>query len=410
MKIHNRFAFNCKTQPTNITNFEGKPLMAYNPEVKGYADALKCWEKLRFAKYLDVHDDKFCPHYKEIRAKNYSFLDELKTYWDKSEFIRNFCEFTKFPNLKASSDNIRSTFDKCVTDISRTLNSSTSGVPYKVLDWGYDPTCSLGLNKSFPGSDLDKGYIILEGNHSYKSDSQIIGEFSGKLWDNLDQRIVSLNHPDTFPSIYTKRQVSSQLRELDEIADKVIRNKILNCGWEGVKKSWFLGPFAPAVSMVKMIEAFDNEFVKPYNTTNPYDAANFNRAVAKEISSSTEREKAKNFAFFIETVRANLERDSYGKYDSIFSEIKESTFANKSNVTQIEAWQNKINGGYMKSKLRNREQLQSDFYKMDMDTKYELVKEIIKYSSDDNSGRFSKYFKNDDDIANRYEPLLEALK
>ena len=63
----------------------------------------------------------------------------------------------------------------------------------------------------------------------------------------------------------------------------------------------------------------------------------------------------------------------------------------------------------MKSKLRNREALESDFYKMTTDTNYDLIKDV-KYATDDQSDKFSKYFKNDDDIANRYEKLLNSLK
>ena len=47
---------------------------------------------------------------------------------------------------------------------------------------------------------------------------------------------------------------------------------------------------------------------------------------------------------------------------------------------------------------------------VETDKKYELIKEIIKYSSNDQGYRFSEYFKNDDDIANRYDRLLAALK
>ena len=109
-------------------------------------------------------------------------------------------------------------------------------------------------------------------------------------------------------------------------------------------------------------------------------------------------------------VKANLVRNPSLKNDSIFTAIKISPFVKNSNVTQVEAWLNKINGGYMKSKLRNRMALESDFYSMSTDTKYDLIKDVIKYCTDDQSSRFSKYFKNDDDIANRYEKLLQSLR
>ena len=64
----------------------------------------------------------------------------------------------------------------------------------------------------------------------------------------------------------------------------------------------------------------------------------------------------------------------------------------------------------MKTKLRNRMQLEKDFYKMTINDKYDLIKDVIKSSSNDQCDeRFSHLFKNDDDIANRYKPLLDKL-
>ena len=56
------------------------------------------------------------------------------------------------------------------------------------------------------------------------------------------------------------------------------------------------------------------------------------------------------------------------------------------------------------------EQLEKEFSSMSTETKYDLVKDVIKYATDEQSNKFSKYFKNDDDIANRYERLLESLR
>ena len=140
-----------------------------------------------------------------IRKDNYSFLDKLSSYVDKSAFIEKFCEFTKFPNIREVSEKIDRTFKDCLSNISRNLNGYGYDTTYTVVDSGYDPTCSVGLKKALPGSDLDKGYIILQGN-GY-NDEEVVNKFKGELWNNLDQRIVSLNHPDTFPAVYTKKQV-----------------------------------------------------------------------------------------------------------------------------------------------------------------------------------------------------------
>ena len=144
--------------------------------------------------------------------------------------------------------------------------------------------------------------------------------------------------------------------------------------------------------------------------TDPYEAAEINRAIAKKLETPEEREEAKNFAFFIETVLANIWKFPSGKDNSFFSRIKDSLFAVSSNVTQVKAWQKKIDGGYLKNKLRKRMQLQNDFNKMSTDTKYDLVKDVIKYCTDEQSNMFNEYFRNDDDIDLRYEKLLNSLK
>ena len=233
----------------------------------------------------------------------------------------------------------------------------------------------------------------------------------------MDQRIVSLNHPDTFPEVYTKKQVKNKLNELDTIAGGVIRKNVVSFimdAADAVITDFLFSPIRIALGIFLPLEISGNtdkyEKIKSSNETNPYKAGEFNREIAKRITFSSDREAAKNFAFFIETVEANLTKNTGQKTDSLFDDIRNSPFVRNSNVTQIEAWQRKINGGYLKSKLRHRENLTKDFNFMSTEEKYELVKDLVKYSSNDQSSRFSKYFTNDDDIKSRYGSLLDALK
>ena len=413
MKVLNGFSVYSQMNAHKSPGFRGTPYRIPNIVVRNYQDALEIWEQLRFAKYLDAHCNSY--YDKSIRTDNYSFLDKLTSYSDKSSFIEKFCKFTEFPILKNISNKIDSTFKACIDQISKSLNSDNYTSAYDIVDSGYDPTCSLGLKKAFPGSDLDKGYIILEGscNQSPIEDQNIVNRFKGKLWDNLDQRIVSLNHPDTFPSVYTKYQVKEMLHYLDNKAKEVENDLNFKMGAGSIvalTAASLLGPFAVIGGSALAGLLLGKHYKKMAETTDPYIAAKFNRKIAKKIDSSKTRKEAKNFAFFIETVVANLKQNPYGKSSSIFTGIKESLFANNSNVTQVEAWQNKINNGYLKSKLRNRIKLESDFYLMTTDTKYDLIKDVIKYCTDDQSSKFSQYFKNDDDIANRYDKLLQSLK
>lgn len=393
-------------------NFRGTPQKIYGGVVKNYQDALIWWEKLRYAKYLDAHFNS--DYDKAIRAENYSFLDKLTSYADKSAFIEKFCEFTKFPNVKAVSEKIDSTFKNCVKDVAAKLNSTYRENCFNIIDNGYDPTCSVALKKSFPGSDLDKGYIILEGNSNWLDDKEVTNRFAGGLWDNLDQRIASLNHKNTFPSIYTKKQVENMLDKLDLKAQKVESDSMKKGALKTLGVTLLgtaLGGFGIALGSAYLALVLSNaQQDREKVVTDPYEAAGINRAIAKKLETPEEREEAKNFAFFIETVLANIWKFPSGKDNSFFSRIKDSLFAVSSNVTQVKAWQKKIDGGYLKNKLRKRMQLQNDFNKMSTDTKYNLVKDVIKYCTDEQSNMFNEYFRNDDDIDLRYERLLDSLK
>ena len=392
MKIlnNNIFSSNYNRKPS----FKGTPYRLPSVEIRNYQDALGVWENLRFAKFLDAHQNTASD--KMIRQANYSFLDKLTSYIDKASFVEKYCEFTKFPNLKEISDKIDATFTTCINNIARNFNCSYRS-DYEILDSGYDPTCSLGLRKSFPGSDLDKGYIILKGVNSDSENETIVNNFKGALWEDLDQRIVSLNHENTFPSVYTKKQVIDKLNKYNKSAK-----------YAGLS---FLGEVTGKLIFTPLtfFDALEKYCQKPYTTTEPYDAALFNRRVAF-LTRSNEREDVKNFAFFIETVWENVKSPAHRKDSELVREVRNSPFACFSNVTQMSAWKRKIAGGYMKSKLRNREQLEKEFSSMSTETKYDLVKDVIKYATDEQSNKFSKYFKNDDDIANRYERLLESLR
>ena len=383
--------------------FGGIPLRIEHPKIRNAQDALKQWELLKSAHYLDAHSDLSQPYNKQIRLHNYSFLDMLKNYADKSEFVSKYCAFTLFPSLRKTSEKIDETFEKCLHDISADLNSKFNTEAYNVVDFGYDPTCSVALKKAFPGSDLDKGYIILEGNYLGKGDDEVVWNFTGELWNNLDQRVVSLNHPDTFPNIYTKNQVIEAL----DIADRYTKNLHANKLSRGLL-NFFLGDVGDILYDAKRMGKYLD--LKVSDNTDPYTAALFNRELAKTLPAD-KKEFMKNFAFFIEAVESNLGKDAEAKNDYMFERIRHSPFVMSSNVNQTFAWQERIKDGYLKSKLKLREKLERDFDHMTMEERFELVKDIIKSSSNDQSNpKFARFFHNDDDIKERYRALLSSLK
>ena len=84
----NKYSF--KHYVKNKLTFKGTPHRIPMIDVRDYHDALRMWDNLKFAKYLDAHQNSY--YDKLIRKDNYSFLDKLTSYIDKSSFIEKFCE------------------------------------------------------------------------------------------------------------------------------------------------------------------------------------------------------------------------------------------------------------------------------------------------------------------------------
>ena len=64
----------------------------------------------------------------------------------------------------------------------------------------------------------------------------------------------------------------------------------------------------------------------------------------------------------------------------------------------------------IKQKLQLRDKLATEYPKMTLEDKFDLVKDIVKGVSGDNDNpKFKKYFENDDDIKKRYDKLNSLL-
>ena len=82
-----------------------------------------------------------------------------------------------------------------------------------------------------------------------------------------------------------------------------------------------------------------------------------------------------------------------------------------SNVTQMGAHTRLINKGIkpIKEKLRNREKLSAEFNFRDVETQFDFIKDLVKSVSKDQSGKYNKFFQNDDDIGARFDRLNVLL-
>ena len=125
------------------------------------------------------------------------------------------------------------------------------------------------------------------------------------------------------------------------------------------------------------------------------------------------KEYAKNFAYFLESARDGKKliiNKNY--YNTLYYAIRLSEFGNYSNVTQMKAYHNILSSGAkeIKQKLQLRDKLATEYPKMTLEDKFDLVKDIVKGVSGDNDNpKFKKYFENDDDIKKRYDKLNSLL-
>ena len=359
------------------TSFEGITQRMPQYAMSSFDNLKAQYELCRYAKFYEALDDKIFPQNKYIRTENFSFLDKIPVYL-RGKFVELFKSITSFPNLKFSSARIENEF---IQQIRIADNPQV-----KAVMAGYDPVCSVGLNKAFPGSDIDKAYIVLDKRYnSGVPDSELVARYKGSLWDNTDQRILSLNNENTFPEVYTTDQMFGILDLLDRLTMKFQLDK---------KRDYFLA--------------------KREYDINPVTAGEFNIKFAQHNDESEiSKVLAKNFAYFIESVRDG--KMIYSADDKLKRLIEQriylSPFAQMSNVTQMGAHTRLINKGIkpIKEKLRNREKLSAEFNFRDVETQFDFIKDLVKSVSKDQSGKYNKFFQNDDDIGARFDRLNVLL-
>lgn len=381
-----------KASKSAIPSFMGITQALPKITVNTVSDMISQWEKLKSAVFYEALDDKIYPYNKVTRAENFSFLNNVQLKI-KKEFVEYFKKFTDFPNFRRVSENIEDEYLKRITDAASSISHGVN-----VIAAGYDPTCSVGLKRAFPGADLDKAYVILENNSTY-SNSYVVNNFKGHLWFNTDQRILSLNNEDTFPEVYTIDQVYDTLKKLNKLNFEITEKP--NYENHSEYFTYFINRNAHRNRRLTELE--------------PIKAGQYNIEIAKRLPyQNISKEYAKNFAYFIESVRDGkyLINDSDELILTMNPSVTESSFVNYSGVTQMGAHKTKIKSGEIKikTKLQLRKELETEFDKMSIEDQYDLVKEIIKSVSKDNDNpKFAKYFKNDDNIKERYDKLNREL-
>lgn len=386
------------------TSFRGRP-WELNPTTYGVPkqgdinaeQAIKLFDRLQVGNYLDIGNDSFefelC---NKIREDNLSFLDRVTHPMDKENFIDYYKQVTGFPFLNKTSQNIKQAFIDAVNQSEKELN----GGKHEVILAGYDGVCSVGRGRAFPGSDLDKAYVIIKGGEDYYEDKEAVNRFKGKLWFNTDQRLLSYNHDEAaFPQVYTKAQIEgiTQAIENKDIANRFFYSLKLG-SHSAVAKEQFKTMYGP----FHMFSLYHDDYVK----ANPYFikyCQQFPNRISDTIfPNSPTREQVKNIGFTLEAIREGDHLIEKGSLN-----LKDKITYHAANLSQISALKQR---GDTKEKRVNRINLENTFSKMELDKQFRFIKTLIESACANNrlfSQEFEQYFsKPGQDL---FAKLIKAL-
>lgn len=314
-----------------------------------YTDISEMYEKDEYKRKTELRENK------AIRAKNFSFLDNMGDFFGPGIFVKYYKNLTGFPNMKVCSQKIKDEFTRTIGVAENKVNEMFKNKDPHAADvimYGYDDMCSVGLGYAWPGSDLDKAYVIIKGSStSQLSDTEVVNQYKGQLWENMDTRILSVNHYAAFPNVYTKRQVIDLLDTLD----------------------LYTGNFTELDKMAA--------YSAINHAKDPIIRAQFNLELSEKLPGYL-REVAKNFAYFIEPIREcsrTYRNAAKNDYEEIMNKISSSKFCQMSNVAGLRYYHNKQKElSELKPKLKARENVEMSFDSWDSVKQYNFIKNVIK--------------------------------
>ena len=362
-------------------SFHGMAIRLPDRKIRDSIDAITQWNLLKHPKFTNVFQEgehatkEVILKNKQIREDNYKFLDMLEGNCNKYKFIQYFKKVTGFPNVKECSNRMS-------TELTRTLINAAKANNSELLLSGYDRFCSTGLQSSFPGSDIDKAYGIVKSdyNNDYWAQKNLSNKIKESIWNNIDNRIMSVNHYAAFPNIMTDKELNMTMDKFDRTARTFVNTD--NIGY------------------FQSLRAENG---------NPISGSKFNIWLSERLNSREDKEEAKNFAYIIETIRDGINNFINENYIAkLFSKMNSSFFSWCSNINQNYIMEKKYsNIDITKAKLRARRNLENSFDTWSISQQYDLVKDVIRsMSGDNNNPEFKDFFESKTD---RHRLLLNDI-
>ena len=361
-------------QVSNVkcVSFKGMAFRLPYRFINNAEDAIAQWNLLRHPQYTNIFQEteeaslRAIQENKAIRDANYSFLDKLQDSNEKAKFVEYFKQVTGFPVLETIAKKMVDEFHRVLDVAIRRMGGS----PDDIVITGYDKFCSVKLGTALPGSDLDKGYAIVKGvGGDLYSQKTYSNRFKGEIWDNIDNRVMSVNHCAAFPNIMTDKELMISLTNLEKLSSSIV----------GTQNRYFL---------------FLQERIR---NGNPVSSAKFNIWLSEALDSKEQKIDAKNLAYVVEAIRDGARgKCNKNLMEKLFDFFEGSTFVACTNVAQGATMFQKYDAArdiITKPKLKARKIVEKEFNAWGIDKQYELVKDVIRSMSGDNKNpEFNQLF------------------
>lgn len=296
-------------------------------------------------------------------VKKLKELDFL-TSEQKREFIDEFCSMTGFPDFKKTKKNIES-------EISNSIHKLAKEENFKIEFIGYDSNCSVGRNLPIPGSDCDGLFMIIDPKEH--KEPWYAGKIRWDFKDFVNQRILSTpaNH---LPEVLDIQFIEKGL--------KLAQDAFVACNFSSEDLKRFK----------TLLDDNSNDFIK---------SAEFNIKLAQKISNeNNNREIYYKTAMLAEIIRDGVIcENSFNT--KLYTEILNSPLFRYSNLMKQKGLKYSLKNKYIERK-------KLDFYKLNLEEQFQLIKDILYFSFDkvqnnENKKYFSNVASNKDEMGNIQE-------
>lgn len=272
---------------------------------------------------------------------------------ERGDFVKEYCEFTGFPNLEKIAENIDNEILKNISIMSHNGNN-------KALFAGYNSNSSIGRKMALPGSDCDGLFIVVEKHLSEKVNKGILGE-------SINQRLV-LTTGTHYPEVFSIDDIIAAIQK-SEVAFRKIVNE-------------------------EKIKLYESNIL--YKGNDHIKAAAFNIDIASQIENIHDKDMICEAAFFVELLRSG--KVLLNNIDNrTLDFIRNSALYKYSNLFRQEGLK-----GQLKPKLINRQKLCNDFYNKSDEEKFEICRDLLASSFGEKSVKNASGFE-DFDMGNIIE-------